>query len=145
MKAKRYQRGFTLIELLIVMAIIGMLAALVGPTVFKKFFGAQRDAALTQIRLIESALDQHRIDTFKYPDSLEGLTKNTVGKPTWDGPYLKNGVPKDPWGNDYQYRKPGREARDYDLFSFGADGVEGGETENADITSWTDQGGSQPQ
>jgi general secretion pathway protein G len=133
----RSVRGFTLIELLIVMAIIGMLAALVGPTIFNKFAGTQRDAALTQIRMLEQALDSHRLDTFKYPDSLEGLVKNTVNKPTWNGPYLKQPmIPKDPWGNDYQYKKPGRDGRDYDLFSFGADGQEGGEGENADIVSW---------
>ena len=130
-------QGFTLIELLIVMAIIGMLAALVGPTIFSKFMGAQRDTALTQIRMIEQGLDAHRLDTFKYPDTLEGLLKNTVNKPTWNGPYLKlQEIPKDPWGHEYQYKKPGRDGRDYDLFSFGADGQEGGENDNADIVSW---------
>lgn len=134
---KRPDQGFTLIELLIVMAIIGMLAALVGPTIFGKFMGAQRDTALTQIRMIEQGLDGHRLDTFKYPDTLEGLLKNTVNKPTWNGPYLKQQqIPKDPWGNEYQYKKPGRDGRDYDLFSFGADGQEGGESDNADIVSW---------
>ncbi len=128
--------GFTLIELLIVMAILGMLAALVGPAIFKKFAGAQQDNARVQIRMMESALDQHRLDTARYPDSLEGLIKNTVNNPRWDGPYLKQGLPKDPWGNDYQYKKPGEEGREYDLWSFGAGGQPGGEGEDADVTSW---------
>ncbi len=128
--------GFTLIELLIVMAILGMLAALVGPTIFDKFNDAQRKDAKVQIRMIESTLDQHRLNTADYPNSLEGLTKNTVNNPRWEGPYLKQGLPKDPWGNDYQYKKPGEEGREYDLWSFGADGKPGGERGDADVTSW---------
>ncbi len=138
MISKKFQllRGFTLIELLIVMAIVGMLAALVGPTIFDKFFRAQRDAAKAQISNIEGALDQHRMDTFKYPQTLEGLIKNTTGKSTWQGPYLKKGLPKDPWGNDYQYKYPGSSGHDYDLFSFGSDGKQGGEADDADVVSW---------
>jgi general secretion pathway protein G len=126
------QKGFTLIELLIVMAIIGMLAALVGPSIMGKFGDAQRNAAASQLKSIEVALDAHRLDTGKYPKTLEGLNTNTVGSKLWDGPYMKKGVPNDPWGNPYQYREPGQKG-DYDLFSFGADGVEGGEEDNADI------------
>ncbi len=128
--------GFTLIELLIVMAILGMLAALVGPTIFDKFNDAQRKDAKVQISMMESALDQHRLNTDKYPDSLEGLVKNTVNNPRWAGSYLKQGLPKDPWGNDYQYKKPGEEGREYDLWSFGADGKLSGEKGDADVTSW---------
>ncbi|RKZ85862.1 MAG: type II secretion system protein GspG [Candidatus Parabeggiatoa sp. nov. 1] len=130
------QQGFTLIELLIVMAILGMLAALVGPTIFDKFIGAQRDAAATQIANIETALDTYRLDMFKYPNSLEALVKNPSSSPKWQGPYLKKGVPKDPWGNEYQYRKPGLEGRDYDIYSFGADGQQGGEGDDADVVNW---------
>ena len=125
-------KGFTLIELLIVMAIIGMLAALVGPSIMGKFGDAQRSAAASQIKAIEVALDSHRLDTGKYPKTLEGLDTNTVGSKLWDGPYMKKGVPNDPWDNPYQYRQPGQKG-DYDLFSFGADGLEGGEDDNADI------------
>lgn len=128
--------GFTLIELLIVMAIIGMLAALVGPKLFGKFGQSQRQAASAQISMIEQALDAHRLATGKYPKTLEGLISNTGNSPAWDGPYLKKGLPKDPWGRDYQYKMPGNDNRDYDLFSFGLDGAQGGEGENADITSW---------
>jgi len=135
-KTIKMHQGFTLIELLIVMAILGMLAALVGPTIFDKFFSAQRDAAATQINNIEVALDSYRLDMFKYPSSLEDLVKNNGNDPKWQGPYLRKGLPKDPWGNEYQYKRPGREGRDYDLYSFGADGQEGGEGDNADISNW---------
>ena len=134
------QKGFTLIELLIVMAILGMLAALVAPTLIDRIGGTQQDIAATQISNIEMAVDTYRLDMFKYPNSLEDLVKNTSNTPKWQGPYLKNGViPKDPWGNDYQYRKPGQDNRPYDLYSFGADGQQGGEGDNADVTSWGSQ------
>ncbi|OQW95322.1 MAG: type II secretion system protein GspG [Beggiatoa sp. IS2] len=129
-------QGFTLIELLIVMAIIGMLAALVGPKLFDKFGQSQRKAAASQISMIEQGLDGHRMDTGKYPKTLEGLVNNTGNSPAWNGPYMKKGVPKDPWGHDYQYKMPGNDGRDYDLFSFGLDGAQGGEGDNADIISW---------
>jgi len=131
------QQGFTLIELLIVMAILGMLAALVAPTLIDRIGGTQRDIAATQIANIEMAVDTYRLDMFKYPNSLEDLVKNSSNTQKWQGPYLKNGViPKDPWGNDYQYRKPGQDNRPYDLYSFAADGQQGGEGDNADVTSW---------
>jgi len=130
------QQGFSLMELLIVMVILGMLAGIVGPTLWKKLGGAKRSTAATQIANIETTLDGYRLDMFKYPSSLEELVKIGSNDPKWQGPYLKKGLPKDPWGNEYQYRKPGREGRDYDLYSFGADGQEGGEDENADIVNW---------
>ncbi|HHB93435.1 MAG TPA: type II secretion system protein GspG [Thioploca sp.] len=129
-------KGFTLIELLIVMAILGMLAALVGPSLFKQLDAGKVSTASTQMSSIEAALDSYRLDLFKYPKSLEALVKNTTNSPKWHGPYLKKSIPKDPWGNEYQYRSPGRERRDYDLYSFGADGREGGEEIDADIKSW---------
>ncbi len=135
-KIYRRQQGFSLMELLIVMVILGMLAAIVGPALWNKLGGAQRDTAKTQISNIEVALDSYRLDTFKYPNSLEELIKNTSNNPKWNGPYLKKGIPKDPWGNDYQYQKPGQDGRKYDLYSFAVDGVQGGEGDNADVVSW---------
>ncbi len=125
-------RGFTIIELLIVMAILGMLAVMVAPNLFNKADGARRDATLSQISAIGSALATHRLDVGEYPDELEGLMTNTTGRSTWDGPYLNNDVPKDPWGNDYQFSSDGSE---YTLMSFGGDGLAGGEDNDADISN----------
>jgi general secretion pathway protein G len=135
-KKHRKQRGFTLMELLIVMAILGMLMAVVGPGIYKQFFGAQRDAAAAQIANIDSILGQYLLDMRKYPSSLEDLVENRSNSQAWNGPYLKKSQLTDPWGNTYQYRKPGRNGRDYDIFSYASDGVEGGEGDGADIGNW---------
>lgn len=136
MKTRR-QHGFTLIELLIVMAIIGMLAALVGPSLMERLGGSKRDAASAQITMLGQALDAYKLDIGKYPKSLDALLKDS-GNKLWNGPYLKKtSLPDDPWGNQYQYRYPGRHNKKaYELFSYGADGTEGGEEDNADIRSW---------
>ena len=136
MKAKRFN-GFTLIELLVVMAIVAMLAALVGPTLFDKLGGSKQKAAGAQLSMIASALDSYRLDVGKYPRKLEDLNDDPRTSPAWSGPYLKKGIPKDPWGNSYQYRQPGKESRiGYDLYSYGADGQEGGEGEDKDVVNW---------
>ncbi len=135
---KKRRAGFTLIELLVVMLILGLLAALVGPKLFGKVGKAKIRAAKAQISLLEDALDAFRLDVGRYPTTEEGLqalVEQPSGVTKWDGPYLKKKVPKDPWGHDYVYKCPG-EHGDYDLYSLGADGEEGGEGENADITSW---------
>src|SRR5690554_6349001 len=127
----RRQRGFTIIELLIVMAILGMLAVMVAPNLFNQADGARRDAVLSQISSLGSALDAYRLDVGQYPDSLEGLVRNTSARSTWNGPYLRGEVPSDPWGNAYVYESTGR---DYTLLSYGADGRPGGEGNDADIS-----------
>jgi len=135
---KNKQRGFTLIELLIVMIILGLLAALVGPRLFKKVGKAKQQAAKTQIELLGSALDTFRLDVGRYPTTEEGLEAliKDPGIDNWDGPYLKkNKIPLDPWGRPYEYKCPG-EHGEYDLYSLGADGQIGGEGENRDIVSW---------
>ena len=133
----RDTRGFTLIELLIVMVILGLLAALVAPKMFQKVGSSKQKAAKTQISLLETALDAYRLDVGSYPTTEQGLEalRTNPGVNGWDGPYLPKKVPKDPWGRDYIYRSPG-EHGDYDLYSLGADGQEGGEGENADVTNW---------
>ena len=122
--------GFTLIEILVVMAIIGMLAVMVAPSIFNQQAGAQRDAALSQISALEVALDTYRLDVGEYPDSLEGLVENDSGRAAWNGPYLRREVPLDPWDNDYSYDSDGR---GFTLVSYGADGERGGEGDDADI------------
>ena len=125
------ERGFTLIEILVVMAIIGMLAIMVAPNIFNQQAGAQIDAALSQISSLEAALDTYRLDVGEYPDSLEGLRENLSGRAAWNGPYLRRGVPLDPWGNEYVYDSNGRE---FTLSSYGPDGEQGGEGDDADIS-----------
>ena len=123
--------GFTLIEILVVMAIIGMLAVMVAPSIFNQQAGAQRDAALSQISALEAALDTYRLDVGQYPDSLEGLVENDSGRAAWNGPYLRRAVPLDPWGNEYVYDSDGR---GFTLVSYGPDGERGGEGDDADIS-----------
>ncbi|MEX1196417.1 MAG: type II secretion system major pseudopilin GspG [Pseudohongiellaceae bacterium] len=125
------QRGFTIIELLIVMAILGMLAVMVAPNLFNQADSARRDAARSQISSLSSALDAHRLDTGRYPEALDGLLENTSGRSSWNGPYIRSDVPADPWGNPYEYSSDGR---DFELMSYGADGREGGEDNDADIS-----------
>lgn len=136
-QAKR-QSGFTLIELLVVIIILGLLSALVAPKFFGKIDTAKIKTTKAQIELLGSALDSFRLDNGRYPTTEEGLAalrEKVNDLETWDGPYLPKPVPMDAWGNPYQYRCPGEHGA-YDLFSFGADGAEGGEEENRDIVSW---------
>ena len=132
-KYKRNEKGFTLIEMLIVMVILGLLAALVGPRMFGKVGKSRQNAAKAQISLLETALDTYRLDTGKYPTTLKGLRVSSGDAKRWDGPYLPKPVPLDPWGNPYIYR-PGDKG-EYELISLGADGSEGGEGEDADISN----------
>ncbi len=126
----QHDRGFTLIEILVVMAIIAMLAVMVAPNLFRQQAGAMRDVALSEISTLEAALDIYRLDVGEYPDSLEGLIENDTDRASWNGPYLRRGVPTDPWDNDYVYESNGRE---FTLISYGADGASGGEDDDADI------------
>lgn len=135
--------GFTLIELLVVIVIISVIAALVGPAVFKKVGRSKRVGAQTQIEIFGVALDNYRLDNGRYPTTDQGLEALRKKPPTtpipekWDGPYLKKEVPLDPWGNPYVYYCPGKvDPEGYDLISYGEDGQEGGEGEAGDIVSW---------
>jgi general secretion pathway protein G len=131
------KKGFTLIELIVVMAILAMLAALVGPKLFPKLGKGKQSAAKAQIELLGQALDQFKLDTSRYPTTQEGLSvlMTNPGIDGWEGPYLKKALPNDPWGKPYSYQCPGTHG-DYDLLTYGRDGTPGGEGEDKDITSW---------
>jgi general secretion pathway protein G len=125
-------------ELLIVLVIIGLLAALVGPTLYQRISPAKESAARAQIENFMTALDSYFVDVGRYPsthDGLKALRARPESADKWSGPYLKKEIPNDPWGNAYVYRAPGRSGG-YEIVSYGADGREGGEGENADIKSW---------
>lgn len=131
--ASRRARGFTLIELLVVLAILTLLAGLVGPRVLSQLGGAKSKTAGVQIADLEKSLELYKLDVGRFPTTEEGLNA-LVTKPGsangWNGPYLKGGVPNDPWGKPYKYTLNGGNV---ELLSYGADGAAGGDGENADI------------
>ena len=130
-------KGFTLLELLVVVAIIGLLAAFVGPRVFGHLGKSEVTTAKAQIEALVRALDAYRLDMGSYPDSAQGLQALVV-RPAdaakWNGPYLQKDVPLDPWGHPYLYKFPGAQ-HEFDLISYGRDGVPGGTGEDADLVN----------
>ena len=137
------RRGFTLIELLVVIVIIGTLAALVAPSVFRNVGDSKTTAARSQIEMFALALNGYRLDNDQFPTTEQGLealrTAPSAGDAprAWRGPYLTKVITPDPWGRPYVYVSPGREnAQSFDLYSLGRDGKVGGEGEDADLTSW---------
>ena len=131
-----YQAAFTLVELLVVLAILGMLAALVGPQVLNQLGGAKSKSAAIQIRDFEQALELYKLDVGKFPnasDGLDALVREPSSARGWNGPYLKKDeVPLDPWGNAYEYSVSGSQV---EIVSLGADGRSGGSGEDADVSS----------
>ena len=142
-RARRRPRaatGFTLIELLLVLVILAILAAVVVPKFTGRSEQAKAAAAKTDVSNIEVAIDQFEVDAGRFPTTDEGLSALIAAPPNvknWHGPYIKRGLPTDPWGNPYAYRYPGQyNANGYDLLSFGPDGNEGG---NDDVVNWAQQ------
>ncbi len=137
-QARRREAGFTLVELLVVLIILGLIAAFAAPQVIKFVGGAKTDSARIQIERLSAVLDLYRLQVGRYPgdEGLNALMEQPADAPNWDGPYLKKADSLiDPWGRPYLYRFPG-EHGDYDLYTLGADGQEGGEGESRDLTSW---------
>ena len=135
--------AFTLIELLVVIVVLGTLATLVTPNIFRHVGAAKETTARTQIEMLSAALDAYRLDSGRYPTTQQGLDAlwtEPVADPrpfNWRGPYVRKAVPLDPWGRPYLYRSPGESSRaGFELLSFGADGKEGGTGEDADVASW---------
>ena len=135
------RRGFTLIEIMVVVVILGILATIIVPKIMGRPDDARRTKASVDIKSVETALNMYRLDSGSYPSTEQGL-EALINKPasgqiprTWrTGGYLPK-LPRDPWGTEYLYLSPGVHG-DYDLFSYGSDGEEGGEGKDADITSW---------
>lgn len=135
---RRPARGMTLIEILVVLVLIGIVMGIVGGNFLGKGEKAKADAAKIELNQIGQTLDLYKLEVGRYPTTQEGLQALIAapsGVTNWNGPYWKNGtIPKDPWGNEYRYTSPGQKG-DYDIVSLGADGKEGGEGANKDISS----------
>ncbi|WP_191489890.1 type II secretion system major pseudopilin GspG [Pseudomonas sp. FEN] len=138
------QRGFTLIEIMVVVVILGVLGAMVLPQFMSRPDQAKVTAARADIKAIGTALEMYRLDNFQYPSTqqgLEALVKRPLGVPeprNWNPQGYLQKLPVDPWGTSYQYLSPGTRTKGYDLYSFGADGVSGGEDLATDIGNWSD-------
>jgi len=134
------EAGFTLVEILVVITIIGLIMALVGPRVLNYLAESKVKAARIQVESFSSSLDLFYLDAGRYPTTSEGLgalAQRPGGIDAWNGPYLRTGaVPNDPWGRPYVYRSPG-EHGPYDIVSYGSDGQQGGTGTAADIESWS--------
>jgi len=136
-KQRRRVTPFTLIEVVVVIVILVTLASVATPMYMRYIKKAKISTATTQIKLIDDALQQYKLDVGTYPSDLQCLMQNLDQSEKWEGPYMKPKVPLDPWGFEYQYVYPGEHNRgEFDLYTFGADGQEGGEGENADQNNW---------
>ncbi len=141
-KRRRSQAGVTLIEMLVVVTIIGLFVALVGPKLWSNVDKAKITAARAQIQNFMAALGTYKLDNGNFPTTEQGLISLRVrpgDAAQWNGPYMPTDVPKDPWGHDYIYKVPGDHGDEPDIVSYGADGQPGGEGINADIVSWKTQ------
>lgn len=135
----RRQAGFTLIEIMVVVVILGLLGTLVAQAVGDRPDQAREVKVKNDVGSLESALKLYKLDNFTFPtqdQGLNALVQNPTGSNNWRGPYIER-LPEDPWGNAYQYRNPSTKGRKVDIFSYGADGVEGGIDANADIGNWS--------
>lgn len=135
-QSHRHQSGFTLIELLVVLVILGMLAGLVGPRLFSNVDKSKVKTAETQVKMLRGSLQTYRLDLGSYPSTEQGLAalmKAPSDVAGWQGPYLEDQLPKDPWGHDYVYKSPVNNLQGFALYSLGADSKEGGDGIDADV------------
>ena len=133
---EKKQRGYSLIELLVVLVILGLLFGLVGPRLFSRVDSSKVEAAEAQVRMLKAAMQTYRLDIGRFPSSEEGLRAlitNIQKSARWNGPYLEEEMPLDPWGNQYVYKDYAENFQGFALYSRGADGLEGGEGLNADV------------
>lgn len=140
MNRRRTEAGVTLIEMLVVVVIIGLFVAIVGPKLFSNVDKAKRTAAHTQINAYLTALGSYKLDTGTFPTTEQGLLALRAapeGVTNWQGPYVTKEITPDPWGHPYIYKYPGEHGDEPDLISYGADGQPGGDGNNADIESWS--------
>jgi general secretion pathway protein G len=136
------QAGITLIEMLVVVTIIALFAALVAPRMLRKTDTARVTAARAQINAFMTALGAYKLDTGIFPTTEQGLQALRVAPPgvnQWQGPYLPQEIPVDPWGRPYLYKYPSEHGDEADIICYGADGQPGGESINADVVSWKSQ------
>ncbi|WP_051293712.1 type II secretion system major pseudopilin GspG [Pseudoduganella violaceinigra] len=138
LRHKRRIDGFTLLELLIALVIIGLLVGVIGPNLFKNLGKSEVTTARAQMDSIAKAVEAYRLDNGHYPrpdQGLSALNNAPSDEPNWHGPYMRKGVPNDPWGNPYQYHQPGAEGREFDIMSMGRDGRPGGTGDDADLVN----------
>jgi len=130
----RRQRGFTILEIVIVFVLIGALLAFVVPKIYSQMGQAKSREAKIRIQSLVGDIELYKLEVGKYPENLQALVKQPAGVDKWNGPYAKDDDLKDAWGNDYRYQVPGA-SKPFDLISLGADGKEGGEGENRDVSN----------
>jgi general secretion pathway protein G len=130
----RRERGFTILEIVIVFILLAGIMAFVGPKIFEQMGRAKSNEAKIRIQQLAGQIEMYKLEVGKYPDSLQSLVKQPGGVDRWNGPYAKDADLKDAWGNDYRYNVPGQ-GKAFDLISLGADGKDGGEGENRDVSN----------
>jgi general secretion pathway protein G len=131
---RRRQRGFTILEIVIVFILLAGIMAFVGPKIFEQMGRAKSSEAKIRIQSLAGQVEMYKLEVGRYPENLQALVKQPAGVDKWNGPYAKDADLKDAWGNDYRYTVPGQ-GKPFDLVSLGADGKEGGEGENRDVSN----------
>jgi general secretion pathway protein G len=130
----RRQRGFTILEIVIVFILLAGIMAFIGPKIFEQMGRAKSAEQRIKTQSLAGQIEMYKLEVGRYPDNLQALAKQPPGVDRWNGPYVKEGDLKDTWGNEYRFTVPGQ-GKGYDLTSLGADGKEGGDGENRDISN----------